>query len=782
MKKQVFSKEELIEGIKACSFESNTGRHEIFVELICSLDSETVRIDHDNECHSTPVCFQICIEDKGLIIRTLRQLFITLDFLKETFTSESKDKNGEIVADQILVIYVHNLGFDSSFWLYDLLKKRDDEERWLSRTFITPSNIIVSFRYRRTIEFRNSQALTGLSLDESVKEFLGKDSEYRKRGSWDYDKLRSPLSTLDKDEQDYALVDVYAIVEIIKAIAVLHGKYDKQGNLIFPLKIADIPATRTSFIKREMRDYLYKGVRNENNLRPAANSRMRQMYERAISIRFEGNEEGLHNLELIHDAYIGGLVDNNPYYSNTLVTNIGSRDMTSQYPKQFVTKPFPSSQMVDVPVNNLTLENIIDFCEYQSDDDKRLGLRLGAVVKVTLRGISCKKTPVPLFAVSKDEADGMMSCGRRVLYGEEITRTLVDPDLRNLLKTYDVESYTIHECKVYEMSPVPEIFARYILKSYSEKTKFKNDIAHKVAYNLRKIATNSITGIVSEYPLYDDIDMDEMGLPIKIALTHEEKLEQLKKNNGRFEKASMCLYMWAPYITAYAREDLYEMMMPIGRDTVFCDTDSIKFANAHKWDKLFDKSNSKNELHLKMCGWHWFGFTEKMISDLMMPCDINGEIHPIGNWESETFDYDRGKLIGAISKRAKCYMLIYEKEGKKNYKFVISGISGDNVGKYAKYCIQQNLFNIKDEEGFFLQQEIVIPKEWSGKLRVERFFKQSKYEYIDYQGNKWVMYNRTGTHLIPQEFSINSKEIDLNMVMKYLAGIEPITIPIGRFE
>lgn len=780
-KRQVFTKEELLEGITACSFESSIGRHETFIELYCSLDSETVRIERNNENYSTPVCFQICIEDRGFIVRTMRQLFITLDYIKEKLTKEHTDKNGKIVADKILVIYVHNLGFDSSFWLWDLLRQREDEERWLSRAFITPSNIVVSFRYKRTIEFRNSQALTGLSLDESVKEFLGKNSEYRKLGSWDYNKLRSPLSKLTQEEQDYALMDVYSIVEIIKAIAILHGKYNKEGKLIEPLKIADIPATRTSFVKREMRDYLYKGARSEGNLRPASNARMRIMYERAKSIQFEATEEGLHNLELVHDAYLGGLVDNNPYYSNVLVENVGSWDQTSQYPKQLVTKPFPCSQLRDIPVKGLTIEKILEMCDYKNDEDRRLGLKLGAFVRITFKGFSCRKTPVPLFAVSKDEADGMMACGRRILYGEEITRTLCDADLRNFVKTYKCEEYVIHECKVCDMSPVPEIFARYILSSYSQKTQYKHDKSHKVTYELRKIATNSITGIISEYPLYDDIELNELGLPTTRPLTHEEKLEQLKKNNSRFEKVSMCLYMWAPYITAYAREDLYNMMLVVGKDTVFCDTDSIKFTNRDKWDKYFLKENKRNEINLKMCGWHWFGFTEKQIMSLMTPCDINGEIHPIGNWENEGYDLERGELVGIISKRAKCYMLIYELDGKRNYKYVISGVAGNKVGEYAKHCIKENLFNIKDEIEFFLREYIVIPKEFSGKLRVERFFRQKKFDYVDYQGNKWVAYNRTGTHLIPQEFSINSKDIDEKMVLDYLFKMKPLDFKVGKF-
>lgn len=334
-KRQVFSKEELLEGITAKSYESSFGRHENFIELYCSLDSETVRIENDSKSYSTPVCFQICIEDRGLIVRTTRQLYLTLDYLKEKLTKEHVDSNNKMVADDILVIYVHNLGFDSSFWLWDLLKQREDEDRWLSRAFITPSNIVISFRYKRTIEFRNSQALTGLSLDDSVKEFLGKDSEYRKlSGHWDYNKIRSPLSKLTEDEISYALMDVYSIVEIIKAISILHGKYDNEGNLIEPLKIANMPSTRTSFIKRDMKEYIYKGARSESNLRSHANSRMRIMYERAKSIQFDSSESGLHDLELVHDAYIGGLVDNNPFYSNILVKNVGSWDMGSQYPKQ----------------------------------------------------------------------------------------------------------------------------------------------------------------------------------------------------------------------------------------------------------------------------------------------------------------------------------------------------------------------------------------------------------------------------------------------------------------
>lgn len=43
-------------------------------------------------------------------------------------------------------------------------------------------------------------------------------------------------------------------------------------------------------------------------------------------------------------------------------------------------------------------------------------------------------------------------------------------------------------------------------------------------------------------------------------------------------------YAWGVFITAYARRNLFTGIMAMGKDYVYCDTDSIKFLNmdAHK--------------------------------------------------------------------------------------------------------------------------------------------------------------------------------------------------------
>lgn len=769
MKEQVYSKDDLIRDVVPESYQSKYGRHDRYMEIYCSLDSETVMITDGKDHYTSQVFFSICVEDKGMIFpnHNFKELFETLDYLIDNLTY-----NG------ILAIYVHNLGFDSSFWLYELLKEREGG-RWLSNVFITPSRVVISFRYKGKIEFRNSLALTGLSLDDSVIEYIGKDSEYRKTKDWDYNKLRCANTDLNKEEQEYALIDAYAVVEIIKTIARMNGKY-VDGKLIQPLSIADMPSTRTSFVKRDMYKFLYKNLRSESKMRKSDVARMRIMLDRAKAIMFPATKEGLHNLEMVHDSYIGGLSDNNPYYTNCYVENPGSWDQTSQYPKQLVTNPFPSSAMVNCQEKDIN--KILKMCDFQSKEDEIRGIRKGAILKVTFKNFRCKNTPIPLFAIDKrcDVDKDIMTSGKRVIHGKYITRTLCDVDLVNFVNTYDYEECIVHECKMFDMSPVPELIARYVLNSYSQKTMYKNDDEHKITYELRKIATNSITGIISEYPLYDSIDLDENGLAVKTILTDEEKIEILEKYNKNMEKVGMCLYMWAPYITAYSRKDLYSVMIDIGEDAIFCDTDSVKFENRDKYDHIFLEWNKINEKRLKMCGWNWFGFTEQQISELMMPCDIHGEIHPIGNWENETFN-KRGRLVGVISKRAKCYMLVYEKDNVKDYKFVIAGIQGDNVAKYARHCIQENLFNIKDEIEFFEQEEILIPKEFSGKLRVERFFNQPVYKYTDYQGHKAIMLNRTGTHLIPQEFTIKSKDIDDKSLLDYIFGINEMDVFLGNF-
>ena len=56
-----------------------------------------------------------------------------------------------------------------------------------------------------------------------------------------------------------------------------------------------------------------------------------------------------------------------------------------------------------------------------------------------------------------------------------------------------------------------------------------------------------------------------------------ELIDKYNKDPNRFLS-----YAWGVFITAYARRNLFTGIMSMGKDYVYCDTDSIKFLNMEK--------------------------------------------------------------------------------------------------------------------------------------------------------------------------------------------------------
>ena len=48
--------------------------------------------------------------------------------------------------------------------------------------------------------------------------------------------------------------------------------------------------------------------------------------------------------DMLERAFIGGVVKSNPYYTNILLNNIGSLDLTSDYPSQIIKHLYPMSK------------------------------------------------------------------------------------------------------------------------------------------------------------------------------------------------------------------------------------------------------------------------------------------------------------------------------------------------------------------------------------------------------------------------------------------------------
>jgi hypothetical protein len=111
-------------------------------------------------------------------------------------------------------------------------------------------------------------------------------------------------------------------------------------------------------------------------------------------------------------------------------------------------------------------------------------------------------------------------------------------------------------------------------------------------------------------------------------VTLEEQIEKYYRSRNSFLS-----YQHGVWVTAHARKRLRDMLQVVGRDVVYCDTDSVKCLNGHQGD--FEKKNKELIKEAKAAG----AFAE----------DKNGNVQYMGVWEHETKDekYFEFKTLGA---------------------------------------------------------------------------------------------------------------------------------------
>ena len=105
-------------------------------------------------------------------------------------------------------------------------------------------------------------------------------------------------------------------------------------------------------------------------------------------------------------------------------------------------------------------------------------------------------------------------------------------------------------------------------------------------------------------------------------------LEKFYKSRNNFLQ-----YQQGIFITAAARKRLRDMLWTIGRDCIYCDTDSIKGVGDHHKD--FEKKNEELKKLAIDCGAY--------------APDSEGNLYYLGVWENETKEalYDEFKTLGA---------------------------------------------------------------------------------------------------------------------------------------
>ena len=190
----------------------------------------------------------------------------------------------------------------------------------------------------------------------------------------------------------------------------------------------------------------------------------------------------------------------------------------------------------------------------------------------------------------------------------------------------------------------------------------------------------------------------------------DEKIAEYNKDPNRFLS-----YAWGVFITAYARRNLFTGIMSMGKDYVYCDTDSIKFLNMGK-HKAYIEDYNRNIIRKCTECLNYRGLDPALLS----PKNQKGEVKQIGIWDYEG-KYDYFKTLG-------CKRYLTYKDGE--FDLTCAGLP-------TKQGLNALLADGTDVQQVFskFNQTFEVPAPDAGKLGHAYVDKSFEYSGVDKNGN-----------------------------------------------
>lgn len=564
-------------------------------------------------------------------VRSLEDVIKRLNIIADDNKEESPYK---------IVIFVHNLSYEFQF-IKDFFN--------FEKVLCTDKRKIISAETDQLV-FRCSYFLSNMSLDKFMK-FEGVPEEYQK-SNMDYLKMRFPWTEISEEEAIYCKNDVVGL-----HMAVKHRIEDVAN-----CDINNLPLTSTGYVRKACRKAV---TANKGN-----------------RYRFIKEKLDKETFLMLHEAFRGGNTHANKMYVNKVMIKVGQRDITSSYPFELLTKPFPTKFFDLEPYTQK------EFDYYINHPKKWATVFEVAFKRLELKNVNA--TPVPYISTSKcqqlqfrdpedEETDskkaklGKVDNGRILkCYGCSMIITEVDFNI--IQNQYKWEDMKVIRCKVAKKKMLCKELRDKILEFYFNKTTLKQDETSPdydldIAYQYAKSKNmlNGIYGMHVTNPCKNDFIFDEKTKSIKEGYLDDEGNfieeaadEQILLDRYYASYSNFLSYQVGIYCTAYARASLQEAIDLCQNkkdpnkksDVIYCDTDSVKFLHPEDHEADFEKLNKRKEKEAKKHGAY---------------VDFNGKRYYLGAFTNEGIA-NKFKTFGA-----KKYM--YRLKDKKDIKITISGVS-----------------------------------------------------------------------------------------------------------
>lgn len=496
-------------------------RKERYLSNIAALDTETAKLDDDILFITD---WTLTIEKFGCVYgNNVSDLMTVLTTISEMLESSEQNR---------ILIYVHNFSYDYMFLRNHLFAQFGQPINSLA----TKPHKYISMRFENGIEFRDSYILSGRSLEKFTADM---NTAIKKQvGTWDYSKFRTPGSGRSEEEIFYVCADTISLVLALR-------EFMKQHKC----NPSTVEFTNTGFVRTEG----FKASKSDKAWR-------RTFLKCKLS---------LDEYTLLDNAFHGGYTHANRYHIGEIMHDLTSYDFTSSYPARMLYNKFPMNQW-----HTFTGANVYDIIAME-DTFAFMGYLLLSGVSVH---IDC-----PMPPISKHKCKILQNAiidNGRVVKADLLVVPFVDPDLLEILNSYDYEVAEIQQVKYTEKEYLPDWFCEMIMKLFENKTTQKGK--DPVLYMLSKGMLNSLYGMSVQKIIRDEItenfdsaewEVDRIKADVEKA---NEQLEKFYKNRKKYLP-----FQWGVWVTAYAQNELFKL----GRlcsNWIYSDTDSVKGSG---WDE-----------------------------------------------------------------------------------------------------------------------------------------------------------------------------------------------------
>lgn len=581
-------------------------------------------------------------------------------------------------------IWVHNLSYEFQF-LENIIAFDD--------VFARKPHKPLYAKWSNTT-FRCSYMLTRLSL-ASWGENVGVE---KKVGDLDYKIIRTPLTKLTEKELGYCEYD---------CLVMYYGllKYrEKYGT------ITNIPLTQTGEVRRVVKN-MYK--RNMN-------------YHRKMTSLLPRNED---EYIWMKDCFAGGYTHANYIFANRLLKDVKSKDISSSYPFVMISERFPMSQWFFVP--NYKIEEYIDNEDYS------------LMMDIELTDVE-SKTPMTYISISKcSNLVGETQDNGRVKKAKKLSLRCTNVDWEIIRKAYKIGKVKYKKVYASVNEYLDKELVDYILELYENKTSYKDVDGKEDIYMQSKQFINSMFGM-----MVTDIIMTNYyvsnGKWKMTETTIEDALEELRKKPYKNTFA----YQHGVFITAYARRNLWDVILQMSNDVCYVDTDSVKYVGEH--EDIFSNYNHRAMKKLEKAMEYF---------DIPMyrtrPKSPDGKAHQIGVYETET-PYIEFKTMGA-----KRYVYLQNKKNKKTGEvkqeigITISGVSKAKGAKALK--------KVDD-----ICEDFLFDDEYTGKMLMVYDNDLPPVIWNLNQYDEYLSEYQYGISAIPTTYCMSMKDEYIDLITSYL--------------